>query len=130
MPKELRDKLLRSKNSVEQVVVVLECQSARTSSVQVRSLHQRDLVNVEECTTIEELLCASNNNLGTTCFEFHTDDIMLGKHDCLDLSKVFLVRHIMIPHSTGVSQIQDFKSFSDECSDFLSHHTSDLARIV
>ena len=36
----------------------------------------------------------------------------------------------MIPHSTEVSKIQDLKFFSDECSDFLNHHTSDLARIV
>lgn len=52
MPKEMREKLLRSKNSCEQVAVALEYQSARASSVQVCSLHQRKLVNVEGCMRI------------------------------------------------------------------------------
>ena len=82
-PKELREKLSCSKNSREQVVVALECQSARTSSVQARSLRQRELVNVEECIRIEESLHASNNNLGYACFVHHADNVLSGKQDRL-----------------------------------------------
>ena len=89
MPKEMREKLSRSKNSREQVVVLLECQSARTSSAHVRSLRQRELVNMEEHIRIEEALHVSNNNLGSACFDHHTDDMLSGKYDCLGSSNVF-----------------------------------------
>ena len=76
VPKELREKLLRSKNSREYVVVALEHQSARTSSAHAHSLRQRELVNVEERTRIEELLRVSNNDLGSACFAHRADSTL------------------------------------------------------
>ena len=72
---------------------------------------------------VEKKLCS-------VCFAHHADDTLLGKHDCLGLSNMFLVRHTIVPHSTEVSKIQYFKSFPEERNNFKNHHTSDLSRVM
>ena len=85
---------------------------------------------MEEYIRTEKLLHISNNNLDSTYFVCHTDNILPGKYNYLGLSNVFLVRYTMIPDSTKVSKIWDFKSFSDEYSGFIKHYVSNFVNIV
>ena len=60
---------------------MLEHESVRTMSIEVAPLQQREAACMGEYARIKEMMCVTNEKLGSTCFAHHADDMLLRKHD-------------------------------------------------